>query len=43
MKLNITRLNKRINMKPPSENDFSTLLVAKNTPIRQLSVCKNYL
>ncbi|CAD8112697.1 unnamed protein product [Paramecium primaurelia] len=38
MRLNITRLTKRINMKPPSENDFSTLLIAKNTPIRQLSI-----
>ncbi|CAD8120968.1 unnamed protein product [Paramecium sonneborni] len=38
MRLNITRLSKRINMKPPSENDFSTLLIAKNTPIRQLSI-----
>ncbi|CAD8155707.1 unnamed protein product [Paramecium pentaurelia] len=38
MRLNITRLTKRMNMKPPSENDFSTLLIAKNTPIRQLSI-----
>ncbi|CAD8123351.1 unnamed protein product [Paramecium sonneborni] len=38
MRLNITRLSKRINMKPPSENDFSTLLIAKNTPIHQLSI-----
>ena len=32
LRLNITRLNK--NIKPPSENDFSSLLIARNTPIR---------
>lgn len=32
LRLNITRLNK--NIKPPSENDFSNLLIARNTPIR---------
>lgn len=39
IKLNITRMEKRMSMKPQTENDLSSILVTKNTPVRNYSLC----
>jgi len=32
-------MEKRMSMKPQTENDLSSILVAKNTPVRNYSLC----